>query len=232
MIRAAVFDCDGVLVDSERINNEVLADLATRAGIPTSFADSVHRYMGRSTPECVTDMENALGCPIGFDLAAEYERLTLQRQRNDLQAVPGVRDLLDRLAHTAVPVCVASSGTPDEITSRLAATGLAGYFGTHCYSASAVAHGKPAPDVFLLAAEGIGVDPADCVLIEDSPYGVQGGKAAGMTVIGYATLAAPSTLRAAGADHIVTSMAEVSTLLETMIIVAAGGLDGSAQPHP
>jgi HAD superfamily hydrolase (TIGR01509 family) len=213
VIKAVVFDCDGVLVDSEIINNAVFAELVTRAGLPTTLEQSIERYMGRATVECVADVERELGRPIGFDLPAEYEREVLARQHTELTAVDGVRELLDLLRAAAVPVCVASSGTPPEIAFRLRVTGLTGYFGEHLYSASMVARGKPEPDLFLLAADRIGVDPADCVLIEDSPFGVRGGRAAGMTVIGLAALAAADTLRAAGAEHVVTAMAQVPPLL-------------------
>lgn len=209
---AVVFDCDGVLVDSERINNEVFAELATRAGIPTSFQESVERYMGRSTTECVAELEIALGRPIGFDFAIEYELQVMHRQR-DLNSVAGVPELLARLTTTDIPICVASSGTPSEIAFRLQTAGLARYFGRHCYSAAQVSRGKPAPDLFLLAAAKIGVDPAHCVLIEDSPYGVRGGRSAGMHVIGYAAMTSPGRLRTAGANHVVTSMTEVANYL-------------------
>ena len=208
-----MFDCDGVLVDSERINNEVLADLVTRAGLPTTAEDSAARYMGRSTAECIAEIEHQLGRRLDFDLATEYEKEALRRQRTGLAVVPGIEELLDRLCAANVPICVASSGTPDEIALRLALTGLDRFFGDHCYSASMVPRGKPAPDLFLLAAGSIGVHPTGCVVIEDSPYGVRGGKAAGMTVVGYAALASPRTLRRAGADYIITEMADAAALL-------------------
>lgn len=213
MIKAVVFDCDGVLVDSEIINNAVFAELVTRAGLPTTMEQSIERYMGRATLECLADVERELGRPIGFDLPAEYEREVLARQHDELTAVDGVRELLDLLRAAAVPVCVASSGIPHEIAFRLRVTGLTDYFGPHVYSASMVARGKPEPDLFLLAADRIGVDPADCVLIEDSPFGVRGGRAAGMTVVGLAALASADTLRAAGAEHVVTAMTQVPPLL-------------------
>lgn len=213
MTKLVVFDCDGVLVDSEPINNAVFAELVTEAGLPTTLEQSIASYMGRATVECVADVERELGRPIGFDLADAYEHRVLARQRDELVAIDGVRDLLDLLREASVPVCVASSGTPREIAFRLRVTGLDGYFGEHCYSASMVARGKPAPDLFLLAADRMGVDPADCVLIEDSPFGVRGGRAAGMTVLGYAALADPHTLHDAGADHVVTAMSAVPPLL-------------------
>jgi HAD superfamily hydrolase (TIGR01509 family) len=203
---AVIFDCDGVLVDSERINNEVFAELATAAGDPTTPAESVARYMGRSTAESVTELETRLGRPLGFDLAAEYHRRVGARHRTDLVPVPGARDLVERLRAAGTPYCVASSGTPPEIAHRLALTGLADLFGDRVYSASMVARGKPEPDLFLLAADRLGVDPKGCVLLEDSLYGVRGGRAAGMTVVGYAALADAGVLREAGAEPVVDDL--------------------------
>jgi len=213
MFAAVVFDCDGVLVDSERLNNEVFAELATRAGVPTTFAESVARYMGRSTAESLADLERALGRPVDFAFEEEYVRLVTERQGGGLLPVPGVVALLDALDAAGVARCVASSGTPAEIEFRLAVTGLDEYFGNHVYSASMVSRGKPAPDLFLHAAAGLGVPPGTCALVEDSPYGVAGGVAAGMTVIGYAALASAGELREAGAAQVVRDLTEVPALL-------------------
>jgi HAD superfamily hydrolase (TIGR01509 family) len=215
-VDAVVFDCDGVLVDSERINNGVFAELLTRAGLPMTMLECADRYMGRPTGECVTDAERELGRPVGFDLAAAYEAETIARQR-DLTEVAGVRAVLDRLTAAGVPVCVASSGSPAEIAFRLGVTGLDRYFGDHLYSASMVARGKPAPDLFRYAAARLGVDPERCVLIEDSPAGVRGGVAAGMHVIGYADLATPARLLAAGAVDVVTEMSDLAVLLDPVL---------------
>lgn len=207
--KAVVFDCDGVLVDSERLSNVVFAEVVSAEGLPTTYDESIARYMGRSTAECVADIEAALGRPLRTDVVGQYERRSAQVLRRDLTAVDGVTELLDALVAKGIPRCVASSGTPPEIALRLEVTGLAGYFGDEVYSASMVARGKPEPDLFLFAAERLGVAPGDCVLIEDSPYGVQGGKRAGMTVIGHADLAPAQGLRDAGADVVVHSMADV-----------------------
>lgn len=207
--RAVVFDCDGVLVDSERLSNVVFAEVVSAEGLPTTFDDSVVRYLGRSTVECAAEIAAALGRPLRTDLVGEYERRSAAMLRRDLTAVAGVTALLDSLVGKDIPRCVASSGTPPEIALRLAVTGLAHYFGDAVYSASMVARGKPEPDLFLLAADRLGVAPADCVLIEDSPYGVRGGKSAGMTVIGYADLVPAHRLREAGADVVLDNMADV-----------------------
>lgn len=207
-IKAVVFDCDGVLVDSETINNEVIAQLATLAGLNTSFEESVRLYMGRATDECAAEIEEQIGSPIAFDFAARYEEQVLARQK-DLEPIKGVRNLLEWLTVRGLPVCVASSGTPTEIRHRLTTTDLLAYFGEHLYSASMVSRGKPAPDLFMLASERIGVRPESCLLIEDSPFGVQGGKAAGMQVVGFASLAAPTSLLEAGADLVVRTMEDL-----------------------
>lgn len=210
---AVVFDCDGVLVDSERVSNRVFAELVTAEGLPTSFDDSVRRYLGRSTAECAVEIAGTLGRPLRTDLVAEYERRTAEALRAELTPMPGVSDLLNTLHAAGIARCVASSGTPDEIALRLEITRLAHYFGHHVYSATMVPRGKPEPDLFRYAAARLGVPPTRCVLIEDSPYGVRGGKAAGMTVVGLASLVPPDRLAAEGADLVVTDIAEVRQVI-------------------
>ncbi|MGH3738749.1 MAG: HAD family hydrolase [Micromonosporaceae bacterium] len=211
--QAVVFDCDGVLVDSERLSNVVFARVVTAEGLPTSFDDAVRRYLGRSTAECAAEIAAELGRPLRTDVIGEYERACAVALRAELVAVPGVVELLDALVAAGMPCCVASSGTPEEVDLRLKLTGLEGYFGEHIYSASMVPRGKPEPDLFLHAAGGLGVDPRRCLLIEDSPYGVRGGKAAGMTVVGLASLIAPDQLAAAGADLVVTDIGRARDLI-------------------
>ncbi|HEX6076659.1 MAG TPA: HAD family phosphatase [Micromonosporaceae bacterium] len=206
---AVVFDCDGVLVDSERLSNLIFAQVLTEEGLPTTYQDSVRRYLGRNTAECVAEVRRILGRPLRTDVVGEYERRCAEAFRSGLDPVPGVVDLLDALVSAEVPCCVASSGTPEEIALRLELTKLGGYFGDRLFSAVMVPRGKPAPDLFRFAADRLGVDPACCVLIEDSPAGVRGGKTAGMAVVGLASLVPPQWLTEAGADLVTARIADV-----------------------
>jgi HAD superfamily hydrolase (TIGR01509 family) len=212
-MRLVIFDCDGVLVDSEPIANRVFAEVVTEEGLPTSYADSVARYLGRSFAECAADVVRELGRPLRTDLLGEYERRCAERLRASLKPVPGVVDLLDTLVAAGVPRCVASSGTPSLVALKLSVTGLDSYFGDHVFTTAMVDRGKPAPDLFLFAARRCGVDPADCVVIEDSPAGVRAARAAGAAVIGLVGLIPAERLAAAGADTVVTDLTEVAPLL-------------------
>ncbi|WP_086819713.1 HAD family phosphatase [Allokutzneria sp. NRRL B-24872] len=204
-----IFDCDGTLVDSERIANDVFAALITEEGLPTSFAECVERYMGRSASSCASDIETALGRPLRTELLALRTARVDERLVVELAAVPGIHEALDVLAEAGTAVCVASSSTPSEIAFRLRRTGLAEYFGDAVFSATMVPNGKPAPDVFLHAAREMGFPPQDCAVVEDSTTGVLAGKAAGMRVVGFADLVAPEALRAAGADQVVSKAKEL-----------------------
>ncbi|GAA4910043.1 HAD superfamily hydrolase (TIGR01509 family) [Stackebrandtia albiflava] len=208
-----IFDNDGVLVDSERLSNRIFAELITSHGLPTTFTEAVERYMGRRTTDCVADIEAQLGRPLDPGFVGAYEARCAETLRAELTAVDGVVDVLDRLDAAGVPYCIASSGTPDEIALRLAVTGLADRFGDRVYSGSMVARGKPAPDLFEYAADRMGVAPGAAVVVEDSPPGVVGAKAAGATVIGHAALLPAGRLAEAGADHVVTGMTQVPPLL-------------------
>ncbi len=181
-----VFDCDGVLVDTERLTVGVEARVLTELGWPITAEEVVHRWMGKTSASQLADLEARLGA----DLTRLYdERTTAELHatfERELAAVDGVVTLLDHLDAQRVATCVASSGTHDRIRRTLGITGLRSRFEGRVYSASDVAHGKPAPDLFLHAAAGMGVEPMSCVVIEDSVYGVRAGVAAGMTVYGFA----------------------------------------------
>lgn len=211
--KLVIFDNDGVLVDSERLSNVVFAEWITENGLPTSYDESVELYMGKRTTDCAAEIERRLGRPLPSDFVAVYERRCNDLLRRELTVVDGVVELLDSLDANGTPYCIASSGTPDEIALRLATTGLDVRFDGNVYSGTQVPRGKPAPDLFLHVAERMGAVPGDCVVVEDSPAGITGAKAAGIPVIGHAALLPAQRLREAGADVVVSSMREVGPLL-------------------
>ena len=181
-----IFDCDGVLVDSEPISNRVLATQLTRLGIPTTAEESVERYMGGSAASMLEDVARRLGRPPPPDFLPGYLAASFAAFDAELEAVSGVEAVLDLLESHGVATCVASSGEHEKIRHTLGHTGLLRRFEGRIFSATEVAHGKPAPDLFLHAAGAMGAAPPRCAVIEDSPVGVAAARAAGMAVFAYA----------------------------------------------
>lgn len=177
-----IFDCDGVLVDSERLAVRTEARILRALGWPLSHEEIVVRFLGRSAAYMHAQIELHLGRSVDWD--AEFETRYRDVFRRELVAVDGIIDTLDRIE---APVCVASSGTQEKIRSSLALTGLLDRFEGRIFSAQDVAHGKPAPDLFLSAAATLGAAPSKCAVVEDSVSGVQAGLSAGMTTFGFAT---------------------------------------------
>jgi len=195
-----IFDCDGVLVDSERLTVHEEAQMLTELGWPVTAEEVVGLFMGLSL---ATELE-MIADRLGQAAAERFERDLVPRLTAifdaELTAVDGVPALLEALAQKGVPTCVASSGLPDGIRRKLDRTGLRDHFGDRISSASEVERGKPAPDLFLLAAGRMGVAPKRAAVVEDSVPGVEAGVAADMTVYGFAGgLARSADLRAAGA---------------------------------
>jgi HAD superfamily hydrolase (TIGR01509 family) len=191
-----IFDCDGVLVDSERISNRVFAESLAAEGLPLTPAETMRRYMGRSMASCRTLIEAELGRRLDDAFFAEVQARTFQAFHRELRAVDGIAEALERIA---TPVCVASSGEHEKMRTTLGLTGLLPRFEGRLFSATDVARGKPAPDLFLHAAARMGADPARCAVVEDSPLGVEAAVAAGMTPFGYAWHEDPAALSDAGA---------------------------------
>jgi HAD superfamily hydrolase (TIGR01509 family) len=210
-----IFDCDGVLVDSEVISCRVHAELLTAHGYPISADEVRARFLGRSAAEASREVEAALGRALPADFDARLKRELLGAFAASLEAMPGIGAALDQLA---CPVCVASSGTPEKIAASLTRTALLPRFAPHVFSATQVARGKPAPDLFLFAAAQMGVAPARCLVIEDSVPGVTAARAAGMTVFGFCggSHCEPTDaarLAAAGAATIFDTMTELPGLI-------------------
>jgi HAD superfamily hydrolase (TIGR01509 family) len=177
-----IFDCNGVLVDSEQIAASVAAEEFSRAGFPIT-PEAVSRYFfGRRPADMFATLEKATGKKLPDYFASSVAAHTLRRLRAELRVMPHAAYALSWLRG---PKCVASSSPRDRIRVSLDITGLARYFEPNVFSASDVPNGKPAPDLFLHAAKCMRVTPADCIVVEDSPAGVKAATAAGMTAIGF-----------------------------------------------
>jgi HAD superfamily hydrolase (TIGR01509 family) len=208
-----VFDCDGVLVDTEVLQVAIEARVMSELGWPMEPEEVVRRWMGRAAAVQHADIVEHLG----EEAAVRHEELSRREVRDvferELVEVEGVSALLDVLEAAGLPTCVASSGSHQRMRLTLGITGLADRFEGRIFSALEVEHGKPAPDLFLHAASRMGVAPEGCVVLEDSGYGVRAGVAAGMRVLGYGSgLADPDSLRDAGAE-VFTHMSDVPGLL-------------------
>jgi HAD superfamily hydrolase (TIGR01509 family) len=204
-----IFDCDGVLVDSETLSNRILAERLSAIGLPTTVEQSIRDYMGRSWKTCTEIIEDQLGRPLPAGFADGYHAEVFEAFERELQPVAGVIEALEEIE---VPSCVASSGGHERIRTALRATGLLERFDGRIFSATDVLHGKPAPDLFLHAARTLGAAPDRCVVVEDAPAGVQAGRAAGMTVLGYAGMTEARLLEAEGA-RVFDSMAALPALI-------------------
>ncbi|TVR82791.1 MAG: HAD family hydrolase [Rhodospirillales bacterium] len=213
-----IFDCDGVLVDSEPIASRVLADLLTEIGFPMTPEGALDRYTGITLPAVLAKVEAEWGRPLPHDFLDQLRARDQAAFRAELQPVPGVMAVLDALDAAGVRKCVASSGAPEKLRLTLTVTGLWDRFAPHIYSAAAVERGKPWPDLFLHAAAAMAVPAEACLVVEDSTAGIQAARAAGMRVIGFAGggHAGPDyarSLRQAGADTVVPDMPALGRLL-------------------
>ena len=207
-----IFDCDGVLVDSELITNRVFAQMLNELGIAISVEDMFERFVGRSMPQCLEIVTKLLGRPVPRHFIEEYQTRTATALKAELRAVPDIETVL---AAMRIPYCVASSGTHEKMHTTLGITGLLPRFRGKMYSVTEVAQSKPFPDVFLHAARQQGVMPADCAVIEDTPTGVRAGVAAGMTVFGYCGLTPKQRLIDAGAHHTFERMRDLPGLISS-----------------
>ena len=207
-----VFDCDGVLVDSEPIANRVMAEAITALGWPLSTADCIARFKGHHFDTIIAAVEERLGRSVSADWLPDLRAATDAAFERELETVPGVIAALDVVAESGTATCVASQGPPEKMVVSLGVTGLWARFEGRIFSAYQVARGKPHPDLFLFAAEAMGVAPGSCVVIEDSPLGVTGARAAGMSVLGFAPEGGGADLAAAGAA-LFYDMAELPGLL-------------------
>lgn len=180
-----IFDCDGVLIDSEPIGNRVFAEIVTEVGWPTTEAECHKRFRGMSVETAMRLIEAEIGRPLPPGWADEVWARSRKAFEVGVDAIPGVGDVVQAVVDADIATCVASSSEFDHIDVNLARAGLRHHFGDRIFNAAMVARGKPAPDLFLHAAAEMGHAPDGCIVVEDSLAGVQAGVAAGMRVFGY-----------------------------------------------
>jgi HAD superfamily hydrolase (TIGR01509 family) len=200
---AVIFDCDGVLVDSEPLVNRVYVNMLHEDGIEIDEAESLAAFNGFDMRSRLAAYERMYGWQPGDDFQAEFHSRLDRSVEAELVAIEGIGALLSRLR---VPIAVASNGTAAEIRDRLRVAGLQKFFGELIFSAADLGKPKPAPDVYLQAAAALGVEPALCAVVEDSAPGVRAGVAAGMHVYGFSALTNAAALREAGAAVTFASM--------------------------
>jgi HAD superfamily hydrolase (TIGR01509 family) len=213
-----IFDCDGVLVDSEVISCRIHAEVLTRHGYPITAEEVRRRFLGRTAHDATLEVERELGRPLAEAYDIERRTALLSALAQSVEAIPyldGALDVID------VPVCVASSAAHDKIFTTLSRTGLYRRFAPNIFSGSQVKNGKPAPDLFLFAAAQMAARPKRCLVIEDSVPGVTGARAAGMTVFGFhggshCRAGDDRALRAAGAAATFSDMRQLSDLIAGM----------------
>ena len=210
--RLVIFDCDGVLIDSEPIANRVFRDQLAAVGLDLPIETVMSTFVGNTKDGCIELAGRMLGRPLPANFGDRWDRELFAALREEVKPVQGIPELL---ASMRIPYCVASNGNPDRMQLALEAAGLLRFVDGRIFTASQVARPKPAPDLFLHAAKTMGADPRDCAVIEDTSTGTKAGVAAGMKVFGYA--GAPhsdaSGLSAQGAT-VFWAMSELPALLE------------------
>jgi HAD superfamily hydrolase (TIGR01509 family) len=203
-----IFDCDGVLVDSDRISLRIQAERISALGLETTYEDCVRDFLGLGMPTTLKVIAERLGRPVPERWVDELDTAVRESFIRELTPVPGIIEALDKLE---VPTCVASSGSHEKMRLTLGLTGLYKRFTGRIFSGSEVELGKPAPDIFLHAAARMSVPPERCVVVEDSPFGVTAAKAAGMHALGFAAMT-PSK-RLAAADSVFVEMGDLPRLV-------------------
>ncbi|BDM73759.1 hydrolase [Streptomyces nigrescens] len=209
-----IFDNDGVLVDSEPLSNTILAGYLTELGHPTSYEESIRDYMGSAMHRVHEIVLERTGRRLPGDFDEVFHERVFAAFERELQPVPGVTDIVEKLAADGIPYCVGSSGSHERIRVGHRTTGLDRWFEPErVFSSQDVGRGKPAPDLFLHAAREMGVAPERCAVVEDSPLGVQAAVAAGMDVFGFTAMTPGAKLAEAGATALFGRMTELPDLL-------------------
>ena len=202
------------------LSNSVIAEIVSEFGVPTTVDDAYRTFMGKRLSEVIEAIELVIGRRVPADFADAYQRRTFEVFRTRLKPVNGAREFIE--VWREVPRCIASSSSPERLALSLEVLNMTPLFEGRVFSASNVERGKPHPDIFLHAAEQLGIAPGDCIVIEDSVGGVTAGRAAGATVIGLTAASHiqpghDARLKQAGADHVVASFAELDRAIRLLL---------------
>lgn len=208
-----IFDCDGVLVDSEPLSNRVIAEQMNELGIDMTTSKAIQLFAGGSLQRVFDYVAKATGKPAPQGMEEEYRDRSYALFKKELKAVAGIKSVLETLPYSK---CVASNGPIPKMTLNLELTGLLPFFANRMFSAYEVGHWKPDPRLFLHAAEVMGFSPEHCIVVEDSAHGVHAAATAGMSVLGYAGRASGGKLAKAGAQ-IFEDMADLPAKIEAII---------------
>ena len=215
MVEAVIFDCDGVLIDSEILVCRIAAEELTALGYPISTEQVIERFAGRPDREMRAEIEAEWGRPIPETYRTAVNDRTTAAYASDLRIMPHLTEALDRIS---VPICVASSSFPEKLILGLKTVDLYDRFNPNIVSATLVAHGKPEPDVFLFAAGWMQTSPMRCLAVEDSVAGITSARRAGIPVVGFTggghcTSDHADKLRSAGAISVIASLADLPDLI-------------------
>jgi HAD superfamily hydrolase (TIGR01509 family) len=202
------------------LSNSVIAEIVSEFGVPTTVDDAYRTFMGKRLSEVIEAIELVIGRRVPADFADAYQRRTFEVFRTRLKPVNGAREFIE--VWREVPRCIASSSSPERLALSLEVLNMTPLFEGRVFSASNVERGKPHPDIFLHAAEQLGIAPGDCIVIEDSVGGGTAGRAAGATVIGLTAASHiqpghDARLKQAGADHVVASFAELDRVIRPLL---------------
>lgn len=208
-----IFDCDGVLVDSEPITNRMMAEEITTAGVPMTTEEAIELFVG-GTIASVFDKARAMGAALPDDWVAGFYDRMIATLAKEVEAIPGIHAVLDALDNAGMPYCVGSNGPMRKMVATLGRTGLWDRLEGKLFSAHDVGVAKPDPGLFLHAAEAMGADPATCIVVEDSVSGVRAAQAAGMRCLGFTRDTSAEKLIAYGAEPFADMTALPALLLE------------------
>ena len=212
--KLVIFDCDGVLVDSEAIGNRFISEALTLAGIPISAEGALSKFLGGKLTQIKEDAEKQLGFSLPANWVDEIYKKQFSEFRKNLKSISGIEDVLDVLERINTPVCVGSNGPLNKMEVSLGVTKLKDRFLGRIFSADQVENPKPAPDLYLYCADQMGVLPQYCLVIEDSPRGASAGVAAGMSVFGYTGGGDNSALKKVGCTKTFDTMQEIAAFLD------------------